>query len=422
MALACLLLSYYATAKTSHQTTINLSQNEQQQWFVEYQLAKKVTKLEFRRGQDNSRSKRWIDSSGQFEIKFEQGVEFVRHKQGHSFSQVKFQLTPTYKHLPKDYAPFMPFSDGGLALHSARYFICLEKCTDDLNQWNFNLAVSNNSNIITNGIITQHSAKWSDSDSGQYVYVGPAKIITDPHFNAIVDPGLPLLLKNQLKTTLPQLMDYYQAKLGKPTTATVTGKPLLFASYGQTKGSGFSRQGGTLPGQIFVHWSTSDITKLVERPNIVASTIWFFAHEAAHFHQRYFLDEQFAWGIEGSADFMAYLGLSELLPQGQAFAQNKLAELEKQCQLQRKTTALSEALSEGKYNMFYQCGAVIAKRIHQQMLSQKQSQGLYQVWRVFNEDTGEMNESDDFFRHLEQQTSTKFVADIKAFITNKNVD
>ena len=46
---------------------------------------------------------------------------------------VKFTLTPTYRHLSKDYAPFSPFSDGGLLFHSGRFFACADECADSDN-------------------------------------------------------------------------------------------------------------------------------------------------------------------------------------------------------------------------------------------------------------------------------------------------
>lgn len=88
-----------------------------------YQAKFPIEKLAFKSSQDNSRIARWTPIKDDFKILVEQGKEVVRRKDDTSFHKVSFELTPTYVNLPKDYAPFSPFSDGGMLFHSGRFLV-----------------------------------------------------------------------------------------------------------------------------------------------------------------------------------------------------------------------------------------------------------------------------------------------------------
>jgi hypothetical protein len=91
-------------------------------WTVEYKASQPIERIAFKRNPDNSRISRWKPIEDNFRVFFINNEEFIGRKDGKLFTQVKLYLTPRYKHLPKDYAPFSPFSDGGMLIHSGRFF------------------------------------------------------------------------------------------------------------------------------------------------------------------------------------------------------------------------------------------------------------------------------------------------------------
>ena len=93
----------------------------------------------------------WIPVSDEFHVIYSEGQEYLLRKDGAIFSEVSVRLTPTYTHLAKDYAPFSPFSDGGVLIYTGRLFACANTCDDNSNQWQFSLQVPDNEHILIDG-------------------------------------------------------------------------------------------------------------------------------------------------------------------------------------------------------------------------------------------------------------------------------
>ena len=241
------LLCSVALANGSSGVDINIVKSELGKWTLSYKAAHEVNRLGFVRNPDQSRIERWQPVSDEFSIRYIAGKEYILRKDGNSFSQVQLTLTPTYKHLSKDYGPFSPFSDGGILVYSGRLFACMEACDASINSWNISLTVPDDEHIIVNGKVHSSFAKWQDNDSGKNVYIGKQKPILTDSVIAVIDSGLPKEIKVSLNEDIPKLMSYFEKRLGKLGGS----KPTLFASYANIDGT--SSQGGTLPNQIFMH-------------------------------------------------------------------------------------------------------------------------------------------------------------------------
>ncbi len=142
------------------------------QWILSYQASEPISKLAFVRNPDNTRTERWVPVSDEFHFIYSEGQEYLLRKDGAVFSEVSVRLTPTYTHLAKDYAPFSPFSDGGVLIYTGRLFACAHTCDDNSNQWQFSLQVPDIEHILIDGQIAGDKASWTDSDNGLNVYVG----------------------------------------------------------------------------------------------------------------------------------------------------------------------------------------------------------------------------------------------------------
>ncbi len=180
-----LQLIFMSSVNAGQQVDTHLRKLSDGIWTVEYRTADPVKRLGFRRNPDQSRMERWQPGSDDFEIVYVDnddsddgaGGEYIVRKNRKKFSQVTFTLTPTYRHLSKDYAPFSPFSNGGLLFHSGRFFACVDDCNDSENDWKMALTVPVDEHIVLNGEVLRGSVEWHDKDSGRSIYVGEQALI-----------------------------------------------------------------------------------------------------------------------------------------------------------------------------------------------------------------------------------------------------
>ncbi|MBB5519935.1 hypothetical protein FHS62_002765 [Amphiplicatus metriothermophilus] len=103
---------------------IRLAPGEGGFWRVEYELASPATRMGFVRIPNDWRARHWKPADEALEIAHVDGESFVRRKDGAAFRRAAFDVPARYRHLPKDYAPFSPFSDGGLLIHTGQFHAC----------------------------------------------------------------------------------------------------------------------------------------------------------------------------------------------------------------------------------------------------------------------------------------------------------
>lgn len=347
------------------------------QWRADFAATTPVTQIAFHRSPDSSRVQRWKPISADFEIrKINNDVEAVRRIDGQTFRTVGFHLSATYVALPKDYAPFSPFSDGGMLVHSGRFFACAEACASDLNQWQLTVRAPKSDNIIVGGIVHSAEVSWMDSDSGQNIYVGTGTPIADDNFISLIDSKLPVTLQTLMAQKLPKIVAYFAEKL-----PALTYRPSLFASYSATDDGSYGHQGGTLPGQIFMHWyGKTAIETLNEH-----ETFWFFAHEVAHVYQgpagsiEALTD---AWVHEGSAELFAGIAYTEIYGSG-LLLQQKVENAKADCLRSVATERNYHNIAVANPRVHYSCGLLIVNAINQE-LAQRGSD-IFQLWRAFND-------------------------------------
>jgi hypothetical protein len=346
-------------------------------WTVAYALPAPAKELVFARSPDNSRAADWATPDG-FEIVLEGGSERVRRTDGRPFSGVAFGVPPRYRELPKDYAPFMPFGDGGLSFYTGRMFACGGECPDDAS-WTINIAAAGRS-ILVDGERHDARATWRDSGQGRNVYVGQAEPVVTGDVVAMIDSALPQRMRGQLETQIPRFMAYFTQKLGPLGDA-----PTLFASYDVSPHDGRSgRQGGTLPGQVFTHFYGDAWPSRIDDPALPDELAWFFAHEAGHMYQHdaWVDGDVDAWIHEGGAEAFAALALRA--DGAGDVARSKVASASRECAETVAQTSVRGAIAAGRFGAAYTCGLLVSLAIDEAVKrARPDSDGLYTVWRDF---------------------------------------
>lgn len=384
-------------------------------WRVHYSTDTAMTRLVFQRSPDQSRKTRWKPESAAFEIVSHDGHEAVRRTDGKAFTAVGFSLTPTYVVLAKEYAPFSPFTDGGMLIHSGRFFACPGQCDDSLNQWQIRLQAGKDENIIVDGKVHRAEASWTDRDSGKSIYVGSSKPVTDDNFISVIDAGLPGALQQLMAQRLPDILAFFSTKMGK-----LSFRPSLYASYSPVADGGYGHQGGSLPGQVFMHWyGKQAVEQLNER-----ATLLFFAHEVAHLYQRKAANVeqlQDAWLHEGSAELFAALAYTAISAD-QALLPKKLKIVQQACLDALAKDPRYSSQAQTNPNVHYSCGMVLFHAIHQDLTAQ--GHDVFTQWQAFNAavEQGKPATPATFLAVVAPVLSAGFAAQLTEFVHHPDFD
>lgn len=358
---------------------VHISASESGSWSVLYRVAAPTTRLVFPRSPDASRVSTWNVEDG-FEIVTTDDGEVVRRSDGASFQTVTAAIPAVYRELPSDYAPFSPFGDGGMLFYSGRLFACPDACNGD-ERWLMELEATGRE-ILVDGEHRRDSAFWTDGGEGRNIYLGSAEPVATGEFLAVLDMKLPENVRNRLLTQLPLYMRYFRERLG-----TLAEKPVLFASYDTNQAGGrWGRQGGVLPGQVFVHFYGHKWEEEMAKPNFGPDLAWHFAHEAAHFFQRmrYGRGKEDTWIHEGGAEAMAALALLATDPSSAPYLRERSQQAEAQCAEELGDRSLYETLAAGKSEAAYSCGLVLNLALHAELRRRRpERDGLYDVWRRY---------------------------------------
>lgn len=350
-------------------------------WRVTYRFEAPVKEMRFaREDAKGNRASMWTSADDSAVIALEDGAEIVRRRDGEAFDELAFDMAARYVPLDKDYAPFAPFGDGGVLIHTGRFFACAPSCEGDALAWPFAIEPPPGSHVIHAGEIHDERVDFVDRHSGTNVYVGTATPVETSHVVAVIDAQFPPAARKQLGELFPKLMDFYALRL-----SPLPQKPMLFASHdAKHPGGGFGQQGGTLPGQVFMHLYGP---RQDDDPKAFAySMSTFFAHEAAHLYQRYEAssDDDAAWLHEGGADAFALLALQELGMLTTAQRDARTAQSLEQCASGLKNAALKDSTARGEFDNHYRCGMLMHLAVD--AAARRQSAGscdLFCVYRAF---------------------------------------
>lgn len=353
---------------------------------VTYQLDSASTELRFARNPNNSRAARWRVAE-EFEFTHADGGEFLRRVDGAKFKTVTVEIATRYVPLPKDYAPFSPFTDGGLLIHTGQFQACpgTEECPANL-AWR--LTVTATRHIVANGRVHERDVTFVDSHDGTNIYVGDSQPLESSHFVAVIDDGLPVEIRALLHQLFPPLMDYFTERLG-----ALAQKPALFASLDPVSptGSGFSAQGGTLPGQVFMHlygekWASESAHRSPDQ------LPFFFAHEAAHLYQRtgrdnVEVDNGQSWIHEGGADAFAILTMATFTGVDNQLIETRFDRAVDDCIAGLRALnglALNASYEAGSFDNYYNCGLVMNLVVDAAVIAASDGeQDLFDVWKIF---------------------------------------
>lgn len=347
-----------------------------EEWQVHYRLPRPTRTLYFDIPYGDYRQTAWQPEDPSVHIIADGETIRAERDDRAPFTSVTFRLTPRYREVPKNYAPFSPFSDGGVLVFTGQFHACANAPCADGSSWKMRFLVPSEQ------LLTGTDA-FEDRGDGRNVYVGAVKPIESPLVLAVIDPALPSPIRKQLDTMLPLLTDYFSRELG-----ALPVRPMLFASLDRwpRPNSGLSSQGGILPGQVFLHFYGSGWKHDAARADFIP---WFFAHEIGHFYHgarsgNAHVSEEEAWIHEGGAEAFAALAVREFGDEG--FVDRKIARSIDDCAagLARLGEPLTASARAGAFDNYYSCGLLLQLSIDADLrLKSDGRESLVTIWRDF---------------------------------------
>ena len=283
--------------------------------------------------------------------------------EGGPLRTVTISVRPYQLPLRADYTPFVPFSDGGAAIYSGHFALIPVDRLDDaavqqavsLDPPPYEVVVRDRGNkLLVNGIVTADAGSVGEGVAETYIYSGPSPVLEAPAFAAIVDPGLPGWIREELGSFLPRLLELYRQRMGRPATA----RPMVLAAWGGNSTADPSFSGSVRPGLVTLEFAGARLSEPSEAMR--ARVRGFLAHETAHFwigHTIRYESRSDAWITEGGANLVAIRALQALFPEYDHVA--ALAREARECLAQVGAgVPLAEAVLRGG-RAPYGCGAML---------------------------------------------------------------
>ncbi len=347
-----------------------------------YSLTKPVRALHFAQNLGGYREDLWRPEGSEFRWIREGDGERIERTDGQSFDRLTFDIPIDYRALPKNYAPFSPFSDRSTLIYSGHFQACTAVPCDGEEALPITISATGKT-IGVSGHRTRDRAQFVSEGAGTNIFVGNLKPVAADGFVAIIDPGLPTALRQHLDRSLPQSIRYFSAIYGP-----LSFVPELYVSMDDRPepNGGESTQGGTLPNQIFMHFDGAHARQRATEGSPLELD-WFFAHEAAHLFQQNGIgkspgDDAVAWIHEGGAEAMAALALASRGAAEREYVPQRVDHAATNCATGLAHMPLDRATTEGKFDLHYQCGLVFWLALDQS-LREHGHDGLADLNRAF---------------------------------------
>jgi hypothetical protein len=279
-------------------------------------------------------------------------------------ADVRIAITPFAQELLTDSTPAIRFSSGAIALFSEQFdlFAMPDLAAADA----LPIDISGDAIPYTRTRVTFRDAAGPilyagrrvasvglDDDDGTYILFGPAVPVLSHGMATIIDPALPAWLRAMLLRTTPAILAHYQAELG-PAPGL---QPMLMVSWAGATPRRTSMRGSTLTDLLAMTFEGEGV--LHDNPRIRERTLWFLAHETAHFWLGQAVAIQYArdaWISEGGADLLAIRTVAAVAPDydWRGALQTSIDD----CARLATGQGIAGAEERGEERAFYACGVV----------------------------------------------------------------
>jgi hypothetical protein len=406
--------------------TLTLTDGRDGLWQLDIQSASPTT-LFFSRSKGDYRTASYTPLSGSARLERLGGLDTILFTD--AATDASFAIKPYSENIRAAYTPFIPFSDGGVAVYTGQFELlaaadaaAVAALDGRLSNWTgeqhaIPLTLKSDRAMLIDGERKTGALDLVADGGGKYVYLGDGNIVEGENFVGVIDPGLPSWIRDDFDETLGVIFTALKARYGYglPDRATV-----LFAYRGDEV-QGLSNTGGALPGNVLALESAGTA---LQRPSddIIAYFRFFFTHEAAHLFQaasgKRLGNQDSAWIHEGQANAVAYRLLVDQGLQSQDAYESRLAETFTRCAEELEGRTLQGTLRTGRVGA-YDCGELIALASD----SALEGHDLFDLWAamVASRPDQKNYEAEDYFVALQDLGASPDVVERLRMLTTASI-
>lgn len=276
--------------------------------------------------------------------------------------KVRVRFTPFTQDLQAAYEPARLFTDGSVALYTDQFEVAplatlaeADSIPMDLNA----VSLAGGPERVTfrdqAGPVLLHGERQNPgvaSRAQSYVLFGHIPLRETEHLVAVLDPGLPEWIRDELASFTPRILAFYANRLG----AGLRVRPTVMVSWAGPTRSRRSMSGGVLPSLLVIELEGDGMA--AHTPQVQSQARSFIAHEGAHFwlgQQVRYEQVRDSWITEGGADLLAVRATSAIDPDYRAV--DRLQEELDDCVRLSAGKAVYTAAERGEHRAYYACGA-----------------------------------------------------------------
>jgi hypothetical protein len=362
-------------------------------WRAVYHLGAPAERLRFQRQAAFYRPDVWEIATPGWRFEREGDDQLLVAKDtSYAADTIEVRFPVFTEHLPKEYELFGAFSDGSVAVYTGHLYVTTrdepphaeDESRGEPDDAEFlrrvELVPRAGENLVVQGRVSAERLVWDDPHGdGTYVYFGGIEPLETDAMIAVVDPGAPGWLVEQMHRMLPTFFDEYTTRFGEP----LPWKPVVLFGFVDVDRPGLSSGGGTLTGLI--QMSATGHAWHEATPDSSEQLLYLIAHEAAHLWNgqlHAYDDSADSWMHEGSADAFAEL----LLRQSGAIDDARLAERRSDalnlCARGLGGGPLADSLRRSEFDNYYSCGNLIAVWSVAATGDPGDADRLYALWRT----------------------------------------
>lgn len=360
-------------------------------WRATWHLDAPARELRFERNDSPFRGGLFEVLTPGFTIQHDGELEVLR-TEGEPVRSVTVRFPEFTRALEKEYNFFQKFSDGSVAIYTGHLVAQPAQC-DDCFIRTFRFIGPPATAMVVGGRVVASPFEWRDEQrQGSYIYFGNIAPVESAELITIIDPAVPDWLEEETKRALPRLFALYTERFG----VDLPTRPTILFNYVDNGHSGYSNQGGTLPGQVQL---TLDGAAWAERSDSALLHLFhFLAHESVHLWNGqviHYPGTEDSWMHEGSADALAQRTLLELgLVDEAAFLAYQSSALN-ECRKGLGGFPLRDAAKRGNFSLYYSCGNMLALLTESSTADRR----LFHFWKDLIERTRASGEyaAEDYF-------------------------